>query len=71
LGQNRIEVADKSIENSVFKEIEAQKIGKINNSNDFSNVYSEESVRKAFQRLEKQRKVVRLGYFISYEFIRE
>ncbi len=61
MGQNRIMVAEKSIENNVFEEIEAHKIGKIYNSRDFSNVYAEESVRKAFQRLEMQGKLVRLG----------
>ncbi len=54
-------ILDKSIENRVFQRIESSKIGKIYNSNDFYNIYPEESVRKAFQRLEKQGKMVRLG----------
>jgi len=54
-------MADISIENRVFEDIESNKSGKIYNSNDFSNIYPEESVRKAFQRLEKQGKMVRLG----------
>ncbi len=50
-----------TIENRLFKQIESGKIGKIYNSNDFSNMYPEESVRKAFQRLEKRGKLVRLS----------
>jgi hypothetical protein len=54
-------MSDKSIKNKLFEQIKADKIGKIHNSNDFSNLYAEKSVSKALERLEKHGKMVRLG----------
>ena len=48
-------------DNTALSKIISGKIGKIYNATDFVNTYSEATVRKAFQRLEKQGLLVRLA----------
>lgn len=50
-----------SIENRVFQEISIKGIGKIHHLSDFFHITNEAAIRKAFQRLEKENKLVRLA----------
>lgn len=50
-----------SVENRLFKEIQSNGMGKIYHLSDFFNLYNEEAIRKAFQRLEKTEKLIRLA----------
>ncbi len=61
LGQMKGMDYSENVENRLFSEILAKGIGKLYHLSDFFHMSNETSIRKAFQRLEKEGKLIRLA----------